>query len=505
MALSLASGAVLTAAAQPAAALQEIDLRLPILQTSLSIQLKELTSPSKLFAGNSDLAELDRATNGAVGRKLVELFNAPLPLQTRAVVNQAVGSPLLSQALLLVSSLGGIDGLPSNLGGKEISQALDISTAKGPPTMLTVLQALPGKTASVDLDRALSAVQRLARQLQPADRLLAAQSAATVSASLSQAGPLKVQRSETTIPVPYRPELLRLVVITPTQGSNGRLVVISHGLWDSPASFEGWASHLASYGYTVLLPYHPGSDQSQQQAMLSGKVPPPGPAELRLRPLDVSALIDAAAAGKLVLAPGLRTDEVVVLGQSWGGTTALQLAGARPSSARLQKRCSDLNDPSRNLSWVLQCSFMTSADQAGLADRRVKAVVAVSPPMSLLFDAGATQGMNGQVLVVSGSRDWVVPPGPEAIWPMAAEARNGDGGFRLVLAKGGDHFNLGARYEEGGGPLRGLLLDWVRGAFKPGSAVAPGSKAPALLPPDGWGDASVPLADVTGQLQSFTR
>jgi hypothetical protein len=88
---------------------------------------------------------------------------------------------------------------------------------------------------------------------------------------------------------------------------------------------------------------------------------------------------------------------------------------------------------------------------------------------------------------------------------MAAEARHGDGGFRLVLAKGGDHFNLGARYEEGGGPLRGLLLAWVRGAFMPGSAVAPGSKAPALLPPDGWGDASVPLADVTGQLQSFTR
>lgn len=126
----------------------------------------------------------------------------------------------------------------------------------------------------------------------------------------------------------------------------------------------------------MLLPYHPGGDQRQQQVMLSGKVPPPGPAELRLRPLDVSALIDAAAIGKLVLTPGLRTEQVVVLGQSWGGTTALQLAGVRPSSARLQKRCSDLNDPSRKLSWVLPCSFMTSADQAGLADRRVKAVVA---------------------------------------------------------------------------------------------------------------------------------
>ena len=45
---------------------------------------------------------------------------------------------------------------------------------------------------------------------------------------------------------------------------------------------------LAAQGYTVLLPDHPGSDFSQQRAMLAGDRPPPGPEELRLRPLDVS-------------------------------------------------------------------------------------------------------------------------------------------------------------------------------------------------------------------------
>ena len=68
-----------------------------------------------------------------------------------------------------------------------------------------------------------------------------------------------------------------MVVIRPTPGANNRLVVISHGLWDGPESFEGWGRHLASHGYTVLLPRHPGSDRQQQSAMLSGKAPPPGP------------------------------------------------------------------------------------------------------------------------------------------------------------------------------------------------------------------------------------
>ncbi len=502
--LTLASGALLACAVQPASALQQIQLNLPLLQTSLTVKLTELTSTSKLFDGNSDLAELDRATNGAIGRKLVDLFNAPLPLQTKAVVNQAEGSPMLSQALLLLSSLGGVDGLPANLSDQKISLALNTAAAKGPLTMLTVLQSLPGQTATVDLDRVLFAVQRLARQQQPADALLAAQAPASVDPAFSKPGPLTVQRRETQIPVPYRSEPLRLVVITPAQGANGRLVLISHGLWDSPASFEGWGRHLASHGYTVLLPYHPGSDQSQQQAMLSGKVPPPGPAELRLRPLDVSALIDAAAAGKLGLAPGLRTDSAVALGQSWGATTVLQLAGVSPSSTQLQKRCQEVNDPSRNLSWVLQCSFLASADKAALSDPRFKAVVAVSPPTSLLFDVGAAQGMNARVLMVSGSRDWVVPSRPEAIVPMAGEARAAGGGHRLVLAKGGDHFNLGARYEDGGGPLGALMLAWVNGAFAAGAAAAPAPGAPPLLPPNGWGDATIPLADVTPQLKGWS-
>jgi predicted dienelactone hydrolase len=227
--------------------------------------------------------------------------------------------------------------------------------------------------------------------------------------------------------------------------------------------------------------------------MLSGKVPPPGPDELRLRPKDVSAVIDGAAAGLAGLPTTLNTSFVAVIGQSWGATTVLQLAGARPSDTLLQKRCDEVLDPERNLSWVLQCSFLSTANEAALADPRVKAGVAVSPPMSLLFDAGAGQAMNARVLLVSGTRDWVVPPGPEAIAPMRREASRGGAGHRLVLVRGGDHFNLRSTLAEGGGTLGGVLLAWTNGAFAAGAAVQPGPGALELLPPNGWGDAKRPM------------
>lgn len=111
-----------------------------------------------------------------------------------------------------------------------------------------------------------------------------------------------------------------------------------------------------------------------------------------------------------------------------------------------------MRDPSRNLSWILQCNFVGSADSAALVDPRVAAAIAVSPPMRLLFDVDSAGSMKAKVLVISGSRDWVVPPGPEAIEPMARATRGGASGHRLVLAENADHFNLRSPRGEAGGP-----------------------------------------------------
>ncbi len=159
-----------------------------------------------------------------------------------------------------------------------------------------MLEAIPGESATVDLQKAVSGLNQLARQQAQANQLVQQISATTSNPALAQPGPKGIRRAQQTVPVSFRPQPLSIVTVVPSAGANGRLVVISHGLWDAPESFEGWAQHLASHGYTVLIPRHPGSDLSQQRAMLAGEVPPPSPEDLILRPMDISASIDAAAA-----------------------------------------------------------------------------------------------------------------------------------------------------------------------------------------------------------------
>lgn len=482
-------------AAGPAAALQRVQLRLPLLETDFTLDLADLASLDGALVGDSDLAEFDQALGGSISRKLRTVFQTPLPLQARAVLNQAVGTPLLEQALLVASALVQVKGLPPDPEGRQLVSALETASASGNLTLLTLLQALPGEVASIDLERATQGLLRLARQQRRADALLASVPAAA-PAPATVLPP--VQRRSFTLAVPYRSQPLELLVFTPEQRGNGRLVVISHGLWDRPESFAGWGQRLAASGYTVVLPNHPGSDGAQQRAMLTGTVPPPGPAELRLRPLDVSAVIDAIAAHRLAGLEAVAADRVVVFGHSWGATTSLQLAGLQPSSRQLRERCRSLDDPARNVSWTLQCSWLSGADQAGLADPRVIAVAAVSPPATLLFDQGSGLGMQARVLLVSGSRDWVVPADPEAIEPFG---RTVPAGHRLVLAGGGDHFNLRPGEDPGGGVLGSLLLRWTEAAFAAGDGVRPGPAAGNLLPPSGWGDARISLVDVTAQVQ----
>jgi predicted dienelactone hydrolase len=465
--------------ALPARAIDRVDLQLPLLEVSFTVRLQELENPEALWQGDSDLAELNRASNGALGRQLQRVFHTPMPVQTKAVLGQVKGTPLLEQALLAATTLGRVNGMPNDLSGSDLSQALERASAAGELTLISFLRALPGESVTVDLPHAVGALQRMVAQRRQAEALLAKVPAVSIAPGALRPGPLPVRRSEMRAPAAHRDAPLEVVVIEPERDARGRVVLISHGLWDSPESFEGWASHLASHGYRVVLPRHPGSDSSQQQAMLTGKVPPPSPDELRFRPLDVSATIDA-----------LGVSEVVMIGHSWGATTALQVAGVQPSSSQLQQRCRDLNDPERNLSWVLQCSFLSAADRAGLADPRVRAVVAVSPPMSLLFDYGSAQNMGARALLVTGSRDWVVSPDPEALTPGQ---RAGSLGHQLVLADGGDHFNLRAPADGDGGPLRALLLAWTDAAFSAGPNVAPGPQAKPLLPAAGWGNDRIPL------------
>ncbi len=84
---------------------------------------------------------------------------------------------------------------------------------------------------------------------------------------------------------------------------------------------------------------------------------------------------------------------------------------------------------------------MSGINKAGVADQLVKAVVAVNPPLSLLFEPSSFTTLSAKVLLISGTRDWVVPSVPEAISPMQ-DTQAAQLGHWLVLVSGADQFSL---------------------------------------------------------------
>ena len=476
-----------------ASAVEQLIIDFPVLETNLSLSLKGARTAGELIAANSDLQEFDRAGDGSLSRLLDQFLTAPFPEQTSGVLEQSVGNPLFEQALLSASQLVKIDGLPPDTSGRNLADALEAAYRDGEPNLLGLFRRLPGESLSIDLQALAYNAKRL-RAHQDDARLLVEEGIAMTPASdsLAESGASGWTRSQGRFSVSHRAQPLEITVLQPKRSSNQKLVVISHGLWDEPASFEGWGRLLAANGYTVLLPRHPGSDSEQQKELLSGAAPPPSAMELRFRPLDVTALLDGIEAGSLLSGQQLDVDDVAVVGHSWGATAALQLSGLQTTSKKLKTRCQNPLDPDRNLSWVLQCSWLSGADQGSLADPRVKASVVVSPPMRLLFDESSGPSLQAKVLLVSGTKDWVVPSDPEAVVPFR-EGQPLENGHRLVLASGGSHFNLWAPADQKEPPILGpLILAWINEQLAvPSSHTFSGGS---------WGNASIPLLDVTSQL-----
>ena len=260
---ALLGGLLVAASASPVQALERLALRVPFLQTSITVNLGQARSADELIRSSTDLLELQSASHGAVLGVLQQLFFLPLPLQTRGFLRGSTGQPLLEQALAAVTHFVDFQGVEIDTTGRMLTQALNRAERQGRTHILGFLQELPGEEASLDLSRVVDVANRLKANLEQGVALVDAGPSATVDPSLRATLSGRWSRDVLQFSVPHRTESLKLIVLLPEQ-PNGRLVVISHGLWDEPESFEGWAEVLAEHGYTVPVPEHPGSDYHRQ-------------------------------------------------------------------------------------------------------------------------------------------------------------------------------------------------------------------------------------------------
>jgi predicted dienelactone hydrolase len=218
------------------------------------------------------------------------------------------------------------------------------------------------------------------------------------------------------------------------------VIVISHGLGSDRNSFRYLAQQLASYGFAVAVPEHPNSNAEHLRALLNGRAGVVSqPSEFINRPLDVSYLLDVLAQlNRADLSFALNLQQVGVVGHSFGGYTALALAGAKLNFDQLQQGCEELSD-TFNLSLLLQCRALElPRTQYNLQDKRIKAAIAINPITSSIFGRDGLSQIQIPVTIVSSSADKVAPALAEQILPFTWLSANNK---YLLLLAGGTHFS----------------------------------------------------------------
>ncbi|MFN4280781.1 alpha/beta hydrolase [Thermosynechococcus sp.] len=206
-------------------------------------------------------------------------------------------------------------------------------------------------------------------------------------------------------------------------GQRVPVVIISHGLGANRHSYRYLCRHLASHGFAVIALEHRGSSTRRLLSFSMGYGSPMAAAQEFLdRPLDVTFVLNRLGAFPEQLYPWsgqLNLERVAVIGQSFGGYTALALAGAPLDVQQLRRHCTKSFLDSLNVSLLLQCQARAlPATVYSLQDPRVQAVIAVNPITSAVFSPESLSQLKIPVMFVAASNDTIAPAVEEQIYPF---------------------------------------------------------------------------------------
>ncbi|MBE9111142.1 alpha/beta hydrolase, partial [Nodosilinea sp. LEGE 07298] len=345
------------------------------------------------------------------------------------------------QGILLLEQISRVVQTPvrqANVQALRGALILAAANSESGFTLLNVLKTYPTVAIRIDLAEGLAIAQEVNQAILQSEA--AFEQIQTLAQQEAEANPVDVEallrlvQSERQYgvdliqvvvpglprPVPlYLPQVQSGGPVMPPQGFP--LVVISHGLGGTRDSYAYLAEYLATGGIATATLEHPGSNDQQLYALLTGQSDAVVQTEEFLRrPRDVSLTLntlDRLNQSPSPLRRQIDLDRVGVVGQSFGGYTALALAGASFDLAGLAEVCPP-GTLSFNPSLLLQCQALQLGNSDGLADRRVKSVFVMNPVGSALFGPIGYGQIDRPVMMVAGTADTIAPAFPEQIMPF---------------------------------------------------------------------------------------
>jgi predicted dienelactone hydrolase len=450
----LLASAIALGVAAPSRAADRVQISLGILSESVTIDsLSRYAATGEI---TTDLHDFIRFANRRQRQDFRRSLTSRADISVVSV-SQFLYSP---QGEALLRRLGAVLQSESGLSGfSGLRAALILAAAdRDGLTLLNVIKKFPTDAIRIDIERGLQMAQelsRLVKQGQRANKWLrqealtqAAAEAAlpTDLADLRLPGNFTMEKRTLTLTDALRSRsfpvdlYLPVAPVLPTGAvSTGPapLVVISHGLGSDRATFAYLAKHLVSHGFAIAVMEHPGSSATQIQSLLSGRADEVAePSEFVDRPLDVTYLLDTLAQDA-TLQSRLTVQGVTVIGQSFGGYTALALGGAQLDPKTIAQDCAKL-EQTWNVSLFLQCQIRRIQPlPTNLRDPRVKAVMAINPIASAVFGSGITQ-LQVPTLIVAGDTDTIAPALSEQVIPFS---KIGSPDRYLAIMHSGTHFS----------------------------------------------------------------
>ena len=400
----------------------------------LSVYMDSLEQFAEAGTIESDLAlylnRVDEDTREEFRKALLQPVEINA-LQLSRVLNTPIGEMVLEQ-------LGNVVTLPSGGNGQYALRAAITQAAFDEEglTVLNLLQSFP-TDIRINPNWIFSIAKSLDRVVDDTDTMIQQVEQLSLDAiephnqvnfdqqpDIRQRGPFSVLQQTWMLTDPNREfpagsgrnRQFRVLIYQPdgqpTEWREGKtpVVVMSHGLASNPDDRGKLAAHLASYGFVVALPQHPGSDTQHVTDLLAGLTREVFSVhEFIDRPLDISYVIDELAhRNRLEFSDRLDLENVGLLGHSFGGYTVLALAGATIDPAHLRADCQ--RQGYLNISLLLQCrALVLPSIPKTFRDDRVTAVVAVNPVNNSIFGPNGLGKIDIPVALVAGSLDPAAP------------------------------------------------------------------------------------------------